>query len=446
MGKLGGDAKTLIDEKVSLLRSIEDYKDLTVAELNDSAAEEVVADGMELILTDGKVLNEMANTDQSLWNKVKAWITDIISKIKKYYGELSGASKTAQVLRETMDSLDEIERLFTEAVQEAGERTRTAGVEVDTVGSKKFSAQLEDRITVNMSEEKRASILRNKTITPTDIVVPENFDVSLDDLEKNRKSAVEKPLIKKLREMGYLTEYQTKAIDVSFDFTAAGLRKSMNSQVNDYGGSLGAFAKVVMNMQALLDSSVLIDVHSDKGIGNDHENKRLVQVFVMMSAFQEGTTITPVQFEVKQYVNNDNRLYLAVALTRIETGVMGDTASLDGRRTRLLPVSDISIPQFIEKINPRDEKFFKYIPDEFLNNDQKEAKKRALAKDEAKYGKKYSISKENSSDNLYSLGEAENGDVSENRDLTDREILGMALEGAVQNEDEWSHPKRCKGF
>ena len=27
------------------------------------AAEEVVADGMELILTDGKVLNELANTD-----------------------------------------------------------------------------------------------------------------------------------------------------------------------------------------------------------------------------------------------------------------------------------------------------------------------------------------------------------------------------------------------
>ena len=126
MGKMGGDAKTLIDEKVSLLRGIKDYKDLTVAELNDLAAEDVVADGMELILTDGKVLEELAKTDKRLWNKVKAWITNIISKIKKYYGELSGASKTAQVLKETMESLDEIERLFTEAVQEAGKRTRTA--------------------------------------------------------------------------------------------------------------------------------------------------------------------------------------------------------------------------------------------------------------------------------------------------------------------------------
>ena len=34
-------------------------------------------------------------------------------------GELNQASKTAQVLKDTVDSLDEIERLFTEGVTEA---------------------------------------------------------------------------------------------------------------------------------------------------------------------------------------------------------------------------------------------------------------------------------------------------------------------------------------
>ena len=45
---------------------------------------------------------------------------------------------------------------------------------------------------------------------------------------------------------------------------------------------------------------------------------------------------------------------------------------------------------------------------------------------------------ENSSDNLYSLGDAENGDVKGNEaeaEPTDREILAMALEGAVQSEE-----------
>ena len=36
-----------------------------------------------------------------------------------------------KVLAETMETFDEIERLFTEGVKEAGERVRTAGVAVN---------------------------------------------------------------------------------------------------------------------------------------------------------------------------------------------------------------------------------------------------------------------------------------------------------------------------
>lgn len=441
--KMGADAETAIAEKMASLKRLGVVKDtMTVAEANAKAREELVAEGMEMVLTDGKVLEELSKTDKSLWEKIRDWIADVIDKIRKYYGELNQASKTAQVLKETVESLEEIERLFTEGVREAGERTKAAGVETETTtGDKKMSFEPEDRITVNMNEEMRARILRNKTITPPEIIVPEKFDVNREDLELNRKSAVEKPLIKKLREMGYLTEYQTNAIDVSFDFTAAGLRKSMNSQVNDYGGSLGDLAKVVMNMQALLDSSILIEIHSDKGKGTPRENPQLVQTFVLMSAFREGTTITPVQFEVKQFVDNDNRLYLAVALTKIETGVMDDTITDRNRiSTRLLPVSDISIPQFIQKINPRDEKFFKYIPDEFLSAEQKESKQRAIDKDEAKYGRKYSVE---ANDIRYSIDEIpETPDVSENEaeateeEVSDRDLLLAMAEQMVGTEQE----------
>lgn len=123
---LGGDAETLITDKLATLRTISDYQTMTDEALRDLAREEVVADGMELILTDGKVLDELARTDRSLWQRVKAWIQNIIAKIKKAYGDLNQASKTAQTLRETLDTLDEVERLFTESVREAGERVKTA--------------------------------------------------------------------------------------------------------------------------------------------------------------------------------------------------------------------------------------------------------------------------------------------------------------------------------
>ncbi len=96
------------------------------------AREELVADGMELVLTDGTVLNELARENKTLWQKIKDRIFEIIEKIKKAYNDLSKTSRTAQILSETMDSLDDIEQLFYEGVTEAGERTRTAEVETVT--------------------------------------------------------------------------------------------------------------------------------------------------------------------------------------------------------------------------------------------------------------------------------------------------------------------------
>ena len=131
----------------------------------------------------------------------------------------------------------------------------------------------------------------------------------------------------------------------------------------------------------LRTSSVLIEIHSDKGKGTPKANSRLIQTYVLLSAYQENNFITPVQFEIKQYIDNDNRLYLAVALTKREEDVISDTILDKGQAsTRLLSPSTYSIAEFIEKINPKDKNFFKYIPNSFLSEEQKQAKANALAK------------------------------------------------------------------
>jgi len=244
------------------------------------------------------------------------------------------------------------------------------------------------KIVPGMTAQERYEVLKNKRITPTQIQIAEGFDVDWAALEKNRKSIVEKPLLQKMKALGFLRNYNTDSIDIGFEFTGGGLRKSMNSQVADYGGNLGDLAKVVMNLQPLLDSAVLIEVHPDKAKGTAKENAQLLQTYVLLSAYAEGNTVTPVQFEVKQYVDDQNRLYLAVAMTKIETGVLGDTI-LDQRQasTRLIPVSDISIARLIENINPSDENFFKYVPDKLLTEEQRKAKRRALEREAKKYGK-----------------------------------------------------------
>lgn len=101
---------------------------------------------------------------------------------------------------------------------------------------------------------------------------------------------------------------------------------------------------------------------------------------------RDGDNVIPVQFEVKQYVDDNNRLYLAVALTKVETGVMGNTMhNKNYASTSLIPVSNISIPELFAKIIPKDRNFLKYIPNEFLNDEQLQAKNRALDEDKVKY-------------------------------------------------------------
>ena len=208
------------------------------------------------------------------------------------------------------------------------------------------------RIEVDMSEKERYEVLKDKKIQPQEIEIDKDFDIEFSFLENNIKSVVEKTLVPKLRELGYLKKYKTTVVDVDFEFTGRGTSKSLHSQENYYGGNLGDFAKVVLNMQKLLDNSVLLEIHTDKGKGTPRENSRLVQTYVLLSAFRDGNAIKPVQFEVKQYIDNNNRLYLAVALTKIETGVKGNTAPQNEERTYLLPVSNISIAQLIQKNQP----------------------------------------------------------------------------------------------
>ncbi|MBE7020896.1 MAG: hypothetical protein E7411_05660 [Ruminococcaceae bacterium] len=92
-----------------------------------------------------------------------------------------------------------------------------------------------------------------------------------------------------------------------------------------------------------------------------------------------------MQFEVEQYINEENHLYLSVALTKIETGVKGNTAPDEQKATSLLPISINSISEIFSKNNPNDRKFLKYVPNQFLNEVQISEKNVALEIERKKY-------------------------------------------------------------
>ena len=76
-------------------------------------------------LSDGEVILDLATYDKSIWEKVKDFIVGLIEKIKKAYAELSPNSKLAKVLKDAVDNMSELQRMWAEGVKEAGERPRS---------------------------------------------------------------------------------------------------------------------------------------------------------------------------------------------------------------------------------------------------------------------------------------------------------------------------------
>ena len=99
----------------------------------DTAVEEVVADGMETILKDGKVLEFMADvkkTDHEAWAKLKEWFKKLGEFLKKmvdaYKSHSAQTVEGAKVAAFSEDLLNQIKQIYAEGAVAAGENYQAA--------------------------------------------------------------------------------------------------------------------------------------------------------------------------------------------------------------------------------------------------------------------------------------------------------------------------------
>lgn len=180
-------------------------------------------------------------------------------------------------------------------------------------------------------------------------------------------------------------DLQNSRIEFPFQYSVKNLRKSIHHQL-DYGGTYQDYVKAMSCFDQLIENAIPIEVHKDKKEGTSKENKDLERVYVLASAYTDGDSIVPVEFEVKEFKERDNSLYMTVVLTKIDpevvdTGVPGKP----GNVPHLVSRSTVSLQCMFENVNPKDGRFLEYVPDGFLNAEQKRAKYEALALQEEEY-------------------------------------------------------------
>jgi len=238
-----------------------------------------------------------------------------------------------------------------------------------------------------MDENTRQAILVHKKLKVVEDVHSTSYAEDLRSIEAlpaKAKSKVEKIIRPLAEKLGILNRgLKTPDVEIEFQFSRnKGLKESLSKQLR-YGGSYADFARALTNLDSILKNAVLIEKHGDKYKGTAREDRRLESVSVLLGICRDGETIIPVQMEIKESSINGGQLYVTVAMTKIEAGVLGSAVGKSQGRS-LIPASEYSLPEVFSKINPADGHFLKYVPDGFLSGVQKEAKQSALREDAAR--------------------------------------------------------------
>ena len=95
----------------------------------DTAYEEVIADSMETMLSDGNVVEKLAKLkqkDESLWKKIKDFISELAQKIREVYEKLSPDSVEGRYVAEMKDAVERLQELFVEGLVDASENFQMA--------------------------------------------------------------------------------------------------------------------------------------------------------------------------------------------------------------------------------------------------------------------------------------------------------------------------------
>lgn len=431
------------------------YADTLGREISyEYAEEEVICNSLGDIITSERVMNELAGKHRNLfgkiWHAVKEFFVKILRKMRGMDGDFAAKTPEQRIVeRALLTKRRRLEDLFVKALKDASATSKASLALTDSEKFKNVTNPIEkaekktltntvddnmkvsegnrkyaladstiSKITAEMSETDRYEVLKDRIIQNVPNVTaipPEILDKmpqisSWQDINKFLGKEKRKLIQKIAKEFGIFDkEYFNKDIEIAFEFSGNNFRESYNKQEKNYSD----FAKMFSIFDSIVESAVGIEIHKRQDYKVD---PTLENVYVLMSVYQDGDYFVPVKLEVKKFNDKQNTLYVAISLEKIkrtEVWKQGDTETGVTQNSRSV---NISIAKIFEKINPSDKSFVKYIPDGFLNIDQKRAKEEALREDGMLKG---------ALKGRYSL-----------RDKLDREALSEAFYGMAESEAE----------
>lgn len=239
------------------------------------------------------------------------------------------------------------------------------------------------KVAPGMTDSERYEALKQRVIynVPTATELPsyalKNIPEisSWDDINKYLSSEKRDIIRKIANEFGVFDkELLNEDIELTFEFSRNNFEESYSKQKRNYI----EFAKIFSVFNEVVEGAIGVEIHNRAEYKTD---PTLDNVFVLMSAYQDGEHIVPVKLEVKKFKDKQNTLYVAISLEKIKMTEVSEQGNTKNGVTQGSRSVNVSIARIFSKINPSNKNFLKYLPDGFLNDAQRVAKQEALKED-----------------------------------------------------------------
>ena len=265
------------------------------------------------------------------------------------------------------------------------------------VSDRRYAVETENktRITAEMPDSERASVLRNRTLTAP--IYKDQANSVIEDVKRNyereKKAFGKKAIVEIAEKLGIIGELiDFDDIDVQIELSKSNLRESIVKEADPL-----QVAKLLPILSQTAKASVVVERHNNRY----YYDTDTEYVDNLIGAYIDGESLVPVRFGLKHSKMGKTTLYVLVDQNKIPLEKLGEIKNDRGLQDATADNSAVnslhrsvtySISQILSFVNSKD--LLRYIPDDFLDSNRIDAKRKAIAETQEytdeKNDKKYS--------------------------------------------------------
>ena len=369
------------------------------------AMDEVIANACEMMLSDAEAITAIAQKNQTLGKRIRAWIERTLSAMKEALKGLKPHSNAAKLLEKSRETLESARGMWLRALDEISQGEAQQAQETGTQGSQREAQDIATNgIRMGQSDGERYQWLRDTEIEAA------NAAYGLDALSAGdisrinalKRSDAEGVMRKMARRLGLINGEGTQAallrnkhLTIEAQFSGQALHESLVKQKS----SLGNIAALLPVFKQTYENAVPVLVQGDRYLHTVHENTNTEAFAYLLGAFTYNDAVVPVQFELKKLAGNENKIYVVATIkddglitarstTRADSTATPSSFSDDGIITApeargslstATPSSVISIEDVVQNVNAEETAILANLPSYMLTEEQQAGKRRGLA-------------------------------------------------------------------